>query len=373
MDRPQEGSSGAGTELLPGDGVLEAIERMIGDAKLGERLPAEIALAEELGVSRAAVRQAMAHFVRTGRVVRYRGRGTFVTGARMSARQSTGLVSVLLPTAALDAPGFYYGELLSGITGGLASLGMHYKVVGVPPAEEERADMLDVAGGAHCSGVIEFSPLVSVRDQVRDWQTQGIPVVLIATRPEGVPWVAADNFGGAVNAVNYLVSLGHRRIACVTDSIHGAHSGYSDQSARLAGYRAALKSYRIEMDPDWMIEIPRSEPDEAVAEELRRTFSREGERPTAVLACGYYIALAVMQSLRVLGCRCPDDVSVVGFDDPESASHLSPALTTVAQPVRLLGMMAAWKLYALQRTGTCRIDGLLPCSLIVRDSCRCLS
>ena len=95
----------------------------------------------------------------------------------------------------------------------------------------------------------------------------------------------------------------------------------------------------------------------------------EHDRPTAVVAGGFYLALAVMQVIRRLGLTIPRDVSVVGFDDPPSAPLLDPPLTTVRQPLEEMAARA----YQFVRlaladhvveTLTCR----LPAELIVRGS-----
>jgi LacI family transcriptional regulator len=96
---------------------------------------------------------------------------------------------------------------------------------------------------------------------------------------------------------------------------------------------------------------------------------RGRHRPTAVIACGYYLALEVMTLLQQMDLCIPKDVSLVGFDDPKSASLLNPPLTTVRQPLEEMGARAYQHVIRLVdgQEPTPRI-ALLPTTLIVRES-----
>ena len=95
----------------------------------------------------------------------------------------------------------------------------------------------------------------------------------------------------------------------------------------------------------------------------------EGGGPTAVLACGYYLALDTMKVLRRLNKRIPDDVSLVSFDDSKSAGLLDPPLTVVKQPLEDMGALAYDRVVQLAR-GENALPQIsrLPTSLIRRES-----
>ena len=119
----------------------------------------------------------------------------------------------------------------------------------------------------------------------------------------------------------------------------------------------------------WTFTTPYAdEVDEAVREGIR-TALRLPNGPTVIFAGGYYLALSAMQTAHQAGLRIPDDVSVLGFDDPPSAALASPPLTTFRQPLDQLGARAVQKL--LECAKGVRPDPLheyLSMELIVRES-----
>src|SRR5690606_32658398 len=106
----------------------------------------------------------------------------------------------------------------------------------------------------------------------------------------------------------------------------------------------------------------------AALERLRQVM-KETDRPTAILACGFYLALDVMALVREMGFSIPADVSLIGFDDPRSASLLDPPMTTVRRPLKEMGSRAYECILQLV-TGErlTRTVELLPTELIIRDS-----
>ncbi|HLV80803.1 MAG TPA: substrate-binding domain-containing protein, partial [Chthonomonadaceae bacterium] len=91
--------------------------------------------------------------------------------------------------------------------------------------------------------------------------------------------------------------------------------------------------------------------------------------PTAFFCAGYYTALETIDVIRAEGLRIPEDISLVAFDDPVSARHLTPPLTTVSQPLDAMGCLAMEKLLQwLTRGETPPRQDILPTQLVVRGS-----
>ncbi|MCT9821300.1 LacI family transcriptional regulator [Microbacterium sp. W1N] len=168
-----------------------------------------------------------------------------------------------------------------------------------------------------------------------------VPIVAVDphTGPADLPTVEADSFGGALQAVRYLIELGHTRIAFVA-----GRSDLRSSIARDAGYRRALADAGIPFRPD-MIAIGGYDT-EAGREAARALLSHAG-RPTAIFAANDMSALAVIDVARELGLRVPEDLSVIGFDDVPEASQATPALSTVRQPMKRIGAAAATMLLGL--------------------------
>ncbi|MEN3011161.1 MAG: substrate-binding domain-containing protein [Candidatus Bipolaricaulaceae bacterium] len=188
----------------------------------------------------------------------------------------------------------------------------------------------------------------------------GIPVVAVGKQP-GLPYVDVNNYGGARMATEHLLSLGYRRIATITGPLSHLHV-----QDRLAGYRDALKAHGIPYEEELVVEGGFTEVGAmaAVAKLLPL-------RPEAIFVQSDTMAAGVMRALRSHGLRVPGDVAVVGFDDIPLASLLDPPLTTVRQPIRLLGFMAVELLVDLLdgHNPRPRENTVLPVELVVRSSC----
>ncbi|MCW2811903.1 MAG: LacI family transcriptional regulator [Friedmanniella sp.] len=173
--------------------------------------------------------------------------------------------------------------------------------------------------------------------------------------------VGATNFSGGLAATQHLLDLGHRRIGYM-----GAEPSSTYNQARLHGYRAALEAAGIPAMEGYA-RAGGSHYEDGVAggAELLDL----PERPTAVFAATDELAAGVIEAARVRGLRVPQDLSVVGFDDTELASLLSPPLTTVRQPLREMGAVAlrtALRLAAGEALESHRVE--LATELVVRSS-----
>lgn len=338
--------------------VSHTLGELLAELAPGDRLPAETALARQLGVSRAAVRLAMETLVREGRIERRRGSGTRVCSPVTPSPQADPPVAVMFHATALRSPSYYYGELLAGVNEALWGLGIPHRLVETPAKWWEAPELADTAG------LIVLHPLELTSEEAVAVPLLSKPVVLIATQAPGVTWVDTDNRTASANAVSYLANLGHRRIACVT-----TQEPLTNSLHRVEGYREMAARLGLAVEPHWVVELDDIQPETVWVEQLGRLMGDSASRPTALLVNGYPLALHTIRALRQLGYGIPDDLSIVGFDDPESAAHLTPPLTTVAQPIRLLGALAVWKLLELRNTGRSYVGGCLPCALIVRGSC----
>jgi len=158
-------------------------------------------------------------------------------------------------------------------------------------------------------------------------EESGVPTVLVG-RPLGdpdVPYVDADNRGGARLAVEYLLELGRREIATIT--------GPSSMCAgvdRYEGYADALRAAGLEAPSD-LVEVG----DFGEESGYRGMWRLRERRPglDAVFAASDLMASGALRALRDAGRNVPGDVAVVGFDDFPLAAHIIPSLTTVRQPL----------------------------------------
>jgi DNA-binding LacI/PurR family transcriptional regulator len=189
-----------------------------------------------------------------------------------------------------------------------------------------------------------------------------VPIVLVNDQYPGefVHSVMIANQEGARAAAQHLIDLGHRRIAYLCD-----RNGYQSDAERLAGYKEALAAAGIAFAPDLAIHGD-SSPQTAI--EAMDALLCLRHPPTAVCCYNDMTALGAMRAIRARGLRVPEDISVTGFDDLFFAAYLTPALTTVRQPMRRMGQMAMENLFKLmsgeESVAQIRVDS----ELIVRGS-----
>lgn len=257
----------------------------------------------------------------------------------------------------------YVGVLVQGILDQLDQID-HQAVLHLSAVEPERERRYcRMARLTDSDGVLVITPRSSDRELL-DVVGHKLPLVLIDAYPElpSTPCVRSTNWHGAREATNYLIELGHRRIAFIA-----GRRGDHITEAREHGYRSALIDSGIAFDPalvrdgDYGRISGYRAADELLAME---------PRPTAIFACADQMATGAMEAAHVRGLRVPDDLSIIGFDDLPSMMTLHPPITTVRQPLYQMGRMAAQMVSALasgQELVSRQIE--LPTRLIIRESC----
>ncbi|MFB7187157.1 LacI family DNA-binding transcriptional regulator [Streptomyces sp. NPDC056178] len=178
---------------------------------------------------------------------------------------------------------------------------------------------------------------------------------------DDVPSVGTTNWQGGLAATRHLTGLGHRRIGVISGP-----SRMMCSRARVDGYRAALETAGLPIDPELIREGEfRHEAGYTAGLELLRL----PDPPTALFAGDDLQALGVYEAARELGLRIPEDLSVVGFDDLPLTRWIGPPLTTVRQPLIEMAETAARLVLDLargERPATTRVD--LATRLVVRSS-----
>lgn len=161
------------------------------------------------------------------------------------------------------------------------------------------------------------------------------------TPPSGTASIGATNWNGGRDATQHLIELGHRRIAFIRGSENSVPS-----NERYEGYLSALRMNDLPFDPDLVIDAGFAYGD-GVAAGRRLLDLPSSARPTAIFACNDSAALGVYEAARERALRIPEDLSVVGFDDTDSARWATPRLTTVHQPLFEMGARAVQTLLAM--------------------------
>ena len=255
----------------------------------------------------------------------------------------------------------YFAAVVRGISAGLTGSGMQL-LLAVAQSPAEREQLETYLTGQHVDGVLLVS-LHGMDTLPGRLEGRGVPTVLCGRPLAGQPvaCVDADNRGGARQAVAHLVAAGRSRIAAIR--------GPADMTVgqeRHAGYLDGLAQARLAVD-DSLVE-PGDFSLDAGAAAARALLARRPDLD-AVVAASDAMAIGAMRTLRAAGRRVPGDVAVVGFEDSPSAAHTDPPLTTVHQPVELMGREMV-RMLLTRIAGSTPEESLviLPTHLVVRDS-----
>jgi LacI family transcriptional regulator len=214
-------------------------------------------------------------------------------------------------------------------------------------------------------GGVIFSDIIGNRAQLEDSLAKGIPTVVINYYVDNldVSCIAVDNAGGAENAVNYLIELGHRKIAHITGDVMTQAA-----AKRLEGYKRALEKNSIKLREDYIFHTDYSR---GQARSAAENLIKAADPASAVFVASDSMALEVMAVARERGKNIPDDLSIVGFDDNPSGLYGPVALTTVRQPLIHMAEESVKelnRLVALNKNAPKKI--LLPAELVIRESCK---
>ena len=164
------------------------------------------------------------------------------------------------------------------------------------------------------------------------------PVVSVSGhhKVRGVTNIVIDHRRAAAAALEHLIELGHRRIAIIRGQTFS-----SDSKVRWKAIRNESARLGLRLEPPLVVQLEGEDPSPELGYRTTRTLLSRARDFTALFAFNDISAIGAVRALRENGLRVPEDVSVVGFDDIQSAAYQTPALTTVRQPLRRMGEIAA--------------------------------
>lgn len=339
-----------------------------GQLKPHSRVPGELELVKQLGISRATVQRAWQTAQEEGLIYRITGKGTFV--ADRSQMLDTRKVGFLFP----EYRGSVNGHLLNGAERVLR--GMGYSVLYAHTdrqIEEENRIMQEMAGQGVC-GFLIWPAKGGGGGRILTDVRFNLPVVLLDRPIPGLalPCVTSNNHAGGLQAMRHLLDLGHRRIVFLARP----HLDLWPVAERLRAYEDAMRTAGLEPLPPFFLEstyeLSWAEAytynDDEKLSPIVDLLSRP-DRPTAIFAVNDWMAFKVLRAAALAGLRVPHDLSLVGFDNMDMVDLVDPPLTTVAQDAGLMGSEAARRLLAMiEGESAQEIMTLLPTRLVVRGS-----
>lgn len=277
--------------------------------------------------------------------------------ARSLRKQRSFTIGVTVP----DVSGGYSAKIMSGIEDCLLPAGYFYLVASHNHDRERLKEYPRLLHERSVEGIIAVDTTPFVRPL-------GTPAVVISgtAKSTGVPTVCLDHRRAAELVLNHLFELGHRHIAFIK-----GQSFSSDTEARWNGIVEVARELGIAMEPSLVAQLESDSKGPDLGYQVTRKLLKNGPRFTALFAFNDTSAIGAITILRERGLRVPEDVSVVGFDDIETATFHNPPLTTVRQPLRRMGELAAqilMKRIAHNGTGEIPDVVMVEPELIVRGS-----
>jgi DNA-binding LacI/PurR family transcriptional regulator len=283
--------------------------------------------------------------------------------AQRLQKQRTETIGLILPTFGPRFADPFFSEFLAGVGNTAARYGYDLLVSTKAPGEQELAAYRKKVRGHQVDG---FIVLRTRREDPRIDYLRGADVPFaVFGRVEGYldfPFVDEDGVAGMKQVTEHLISLGHRRIACI-----GAPPDLMFSQHRFAGFRAGLAAHGLSPEDALFVE----------GDLTQRGGFRQAEclldlanPPTAIIACNDLMALGAMSAAQQRGLVVGRDIAITGFDDTPLAEHAHPPLTTVHQPIYRIGaMVCEMLLETLLGKELEQRHVLLKPRLVVRQSC----
>ncbi|MCK4258233.1 MAG: LacI family DNA-binding transcriptional regulator [Halanaerobiales bacterium] len=212
-------------------------------------------------------------------------------------------------------------------------------------------------GGAVIMGIRRNDPILTKLQEIN------FPTVLIDNplKGEKATFVASDNRLGASQAVEHLIKLGHKNIGFIN-----GHKEAWVSIERLAGYKKTLQKHDLPIKEEYIFHGDFSK--DSGKKGAGELITNHPET-TAFFASSDLMAAGAMEELHGLGYKVPEDISIIGFDDMEYASHLNPPLSTIKQDKYQMGVEAAKKIIAMVEEKLDEVDPVyLKTELILRKS-----
>lgn len=278
--------------------------------------------------------------------------------ARSLHKSRTNNILLVIP----DIENPFFSEMIKGTENVLSQHGFRSIFADTDGRIDNEKEIAERALGRIADGVILYCPRAETA--YLEFLSARIPVLVVDRRvtSDSVDHIYVDNKNSAQKAVEYLIENGHRDIGLI-----GGPQNVMANLRRKTGYLAALKKHGIPINDRYLFFCGFSFEDGVTAFEY---FSKLERRPTAYFSTNDVMALGFIQQALENGLSIPGDASIVGFDNISFSRLISPPLTTVDNPRRNMGALAAYRM--LNRLGkTTEIPAFdLTSDLIVRGSVR---
>ena len=253
-------------------------------------------------------------------------------------------------------------ERVQGVVQGLRDLDIPVSIFDVETPSHQAEHFALLANSYRPEGTVIVS-LHPTDGELEEFRSAGLCPVFVDAEIDGFSCVYIDDEHGGSLATEFLINLGHERIAFIGD-LENPSFGFNSSTNRRLGYCNALRRAGIEPRDEY---VRLGEYGREAGRQLATELLMREARPSAIFAASDTHALGALEAARDLGLDVPTDLSIIGFDDIESAHYIG--LTTIRQPLTESGRAAAELVRRHIQEPTCEPTKVpLPLEIISRDS-----
>ena len=333
---------------------------------VGVQIPPHKELAVEYGVSVITINKALSGLVSEGLLYSHVGRGTFVMVRPASTTGIAAPTTIGFVLRDLSSP--FFSLIAHGAQQRADALGVGILFASSSnrlDREEEQIRRLRLLG-VHGFIIVSMSRTFQLNEAIQALHDEDFPYTMVSwTAGDDVPFVGLDLAEAGRLAAAHLLSLGHSKFGYLIDSI-----GSLNGELRMSRYRSTIEDAGFTIDPQFIFEheFPGELNDYKSGYSAGEAMAKMESRPEAMFCFNDLGALGLEDALLDAGLRVPGDVSIVGIDDIELAARARVPLTTIRQPVDIIGARSTDNILARLRGERPAARQLLAPELIVRSS-----
>jgi LacI family transcriptional regulator, repressor for deo operon, udp, cdd, tsx, nupC, and nupG len=240
------------------------------------------------------------------------------------------LFLILIPT--ISNP--FYLEIIKGIEQVAISQNYNILLCETDSNPEKENIYFDLVRKKMADGIISMDPAVNVETLKKLAENYAIIQCSEYEEGTGIPYVTIDNEEASYRAVKHLIQIGHKKIALMNSD-----EKYLFARQRKMGYKRALEENGITLKNEYIIPTQRLGFENG--QQAMKKILNLQDRPTALFAVSDLLAIGALKEINAAGLHIPNDIAVVGFDKIDFSNMTNPTLTTIAQPMKRMGSVAA--------------------------------
>lgn len=283
--------------------------------------------------------------------------------ARSLITKKSSMIGVIVP----GITNLFFPTIVEAIDEAVKSKGYSISLSNTEGEAQKELKLVEEHIGRQVDGIIIIDPTIeNLKKGVYDKLSKSLPLIIISGSADSnkCSFVCYDEEVGTIEAFNYLLELGHKKIAFLR-----GHKSFSyDIKQKI--YEDIIEKEKL--DYEKIVNVGKGNSIEVVERSERKleALLTGDDRPTAVFACNDLMAVGIINACNKLGIKVPSELSIIGFDNTLLASITQPKLTTVDLNMKEIGARAAAELLDIIENNTkSRKKLILDTNLVIRESC----